>query len=225
MLDMPRTVIKGLLAAIVSLSLLYVTAGAAFAAPSLPAHAKVGRSDPAIGSTIASAPTKVTVFTLESINPKGSSLQVYGPGPDATDTLISQAKTQFSLSDSKQMSVDITPTSGHVNGVYIVFWTTVSADDGDAASGSFTFTVNPSAVGNATSTPAPSKSGVTAPGSNSGSAGTPVWVPIVAAIVALLIGLGAGLGLGRRRPAPASLGAMRTSIAQAREEEEASKRP
>ena len=219
-----RSIIKGLLATVVGLVLLCATAGAALAAPSLPAHAKVWKADPAIGSTISTAPTKVTVFTLESINPKGSSLQVYGPGPDATDTLISQGKTQFPLSDSKQMSIAIAPTSGHVNGVYIVFWQTVSADDGDAASGSFTFTVNTGAAGGVTPTPAPSQSSVSTPASAGGSTGVPVWVPIVAALVALLVGLGAGLGLGRRRPASASLSSMRASLAQAREEE-ASKRP
>jgi len=224
-----RSIIKGLLAAVVSLVLLCATAGAALAAPALPTHAKVWKADPAIGSTISTVPTKVTVFALESINPKGSSLQVYGPGPDATDTLISQGQTQFPLADSKQMSIAIAPTSGHVNGVYIVFWQTVSADDGDTASGSFTFTVNTSAAGSATPTPTPSQSNVSTPasssGASSGASGTPVWVPIVAALVALLVGLGAGLGLGRRRPASAPLSSMRASIAQAREEEEASKRP
>ena len=221
-----RSIIKGLLATVISLVLLGATAGAALAAPSLPAHAKVWKADPAIGSTLSTAPTKVTVFALESINPKGSSLQVYGPGPDATDTLISQGKTQFPLSDSKQMWIAITPTSGHVNGVYIVFWQTVSADDGDAASGSFTFTVNTNATSSVTPTPTPTQSSVSTPASTSGSTGTPVWVPIVAALVALLVGLGVGLGLGRRRPAAsASLSSMRASIAQTREEEEAGKRP
>ncbi len=225
LMNTPRSTVKGLLAALVSLGLLCVTAGVALAAPSLPVHAKIWKSDPAIGSTIASAPTKVTVFALESIKPQGSSLQVYGPGPDASDTLVSQGKTQFPLADSKQMSVEITPTSGHINGVYIVFWQTVSADDGDTASGSFTFTVNTGATSSATPTPVPSQTGVTTPASTSGSPGMPVWVPIVAGLVALLVGLGAGLGLGRRRTASASLGAMRASLAQTREEEEASKRP
>jgi methionine-rich copper-binding protein CopC len=224
-MNTPRSITKGLLATVISLALLCATAGAALAAPALPTHAKVWKADPAIGSTISSAPTKVTVFALESIDPKRSSLQVYGPGPDATDTLISQGKTQFPLADSKQMWIAIAPTSGHVNGVYIVFWQTVSADDGDAASGSFTFTVNTSAASSATPTPTPSQSSVSTPASTSGSSGTPVWVPLVAALVALLVGLGAGLGLGRRRPASASLSSMRASIAQAREEEEAGKRP
>jgi methionine-rich copper-binding protein CopC len=202
--------VKGLLAAAIGLSLLCLSTGLAFAAPSLPAHASVWKSDPAIGSTIARAPTQVTVFALESIKPQGSSLQVYGPGPDATDTLISRGNTRFPLADSKQMSIAIAPLGGHANGVYIVVWQTVSADDGDPDGGSFAFTVSGSAATPAT------------PGA---SAGIPLWVPIVAAIVALCAGLGIGIGLGRRRLATTSLGAIRASIAQAREEEEAGKRP
>jgi methionine-rich copper-binding protein CopC len=221
--------LKALLAAIIGLSLLSVTASAAFAAPArpaIPAHAKVMSADPAIGSTIAQAPTKVTVFTAEEINPDPtkSNLQVYGPGADATDTLISQGNAQIPLSNPKEMSISITPNTGHTSGVYIVFWKTVSADDGDAASGTFSFTVNPTGANSSTPTATPGKA--TTPATNTGnttSAGAPIWVPIVVGIAALLVGLGAGLGLGRRKPATSSLGAMRASIERDRSEEEAGK--
>jgi methionine-rich copper-binding protein CopC len=215
--------LKTLLAAVASLSLLCITASAVFAAPArpaLPLHAKVFKSDPAIGSTIAQAPTKVTVFALENINPDPtkSNLQVYGPSADATDTLISQGNAQVSLSNPTQMSIAITPNSGHTSGVYIVYWKTVSADDGDAASGTFSFTVNPAGA-SASSTPAATSHKVTTPVSAGGtSSGTPLWVPIVAALVALLVGLGVGLGLGRRRTPPPSLASMRASIAQERKD-------
>lgn len=214
-----RYALKTLLAALVGLGMLCMTAATAFAAPALPAHAKVWKSDPAIGSTIAQAPSKVTVFALEDINPDPaqSYLQVYGPSADATDTLISQGKSQVSLSDPKQMSVNITPNSGHANGVYVVFWRTVSADDGDAVSGTFSFTVNPNGAG--TTPPASQNNAGAQPGTgNNASTGTPLWALIVAAIVALLVGLGAGLGFGRRRK-PATIGAMRASIARDQEEE------
>lgn len=224
-----RYTLKALLAALVSLGLLCITAASAFAAQThqtLPAHAKVWKADPGIGSTIARAPTKVTVFALEGINPDPtkSNLQVYGPGADATDTLISQGNAQVSLSDSKQMSINITPNSGHTNGVYVVFWKTVSVDDGDPASGTFSFTVNPSS---ASTTPSTQPANPTTPTNSSGntSSGTPIWVPIVAALAALIVGLGAGLGFNRRKPATSSIGAMRASIAQTtKDEEEASKR-
>ena len=222
-----RYSLKALLAMVASLSLLCITASAAFAAPAQPAapfHAKVFKSDPGIGSTIAQAPTKVTVFALENINPDPtkSNLQVYGPGTDATDTLISQGNAQVALADPKQMSINITASSGHASGVYIVFWKTVSADDGDPASGTFSFTVNPNAA-SASSTPGATQSkATTSVSSNSTSPGTPIWVPIVAALVALLVGLGAGLGLGRRKPTASSVASMRASVAQDLKDEEAS---
>jgi copper resistance protein C len=225
-----RYALKAALAAMIGLGLLCVTGGLAFAAPAhlaLPAHAKVLSSDPAIGSTIAQAPTKVTVFAAENINPDPtkSNLQVYGPGVDATDTLISQGNAQVPLSNPKEMSISITPNADHTDGVYVVFWKTVSADDGDPASGSFTFTVR---ANTAAATPPPaSNQNTTAPAStnNTTASGTPIWVPIVAAIIALLVGLGAGLGLGRRKPAPSSIAAMRATIAQDSKQEETSKRP
>ena len=58
----------------------------------VPAHAKVYKAIPAIGSTITQAPTTVTVFTLENINPnpKLSNLFVYAPGGE----LISQGNAR-----------------------------------------------------------------------------------------------------------------------------------
>ncbi len=229
-----RFSLRTLLAALASLTLLCVTGGAVFAAPAQPAiafHAKVGSAEPAIGSTIAQAPTKVTVFTLEDMNPDPakSNLQVYGPSADATATLISQGNAQIPLSNPKQMSINITPVAGHTSGVYIVFWKTVSSDDGDAASGSFTFTVNPAGAG-AVSTPtvspqpaAPTNNSTGA--SSSSSTGAPIWVPIVVGLVALLAGLGAGLVLGRRKPAASSVAAMRSSLAQDLKKEETGPRP
>lgn len=188
--------------------------GQVLAAPPLPAHASVWKADPAIGSTVARAPTQVAVFALESIRPQGSSLQVYGPGPEATDTLISQGSTRFPLSDSRQMSIAIAPSSGHVSGVYIVVWQTVSADDGDPASGSFTFTIAASSPASAT----PARVAVTAPAAASTGAGPWLWVSLAAALLALCLGLGAGFGLGHRRRARASLGALRASVVQAQKE-------
>lgn len=217
----PSHVLLAGLLAITLISLAGLSAGPVFAAPALPMHASVWRSDPAIGSTIASAPTQVTVFALESIKPQGSSLQVYGPGPEGTDGLISQGATRFPLSDSRQMAIAITPLSGHLSGVYIVFWHTISADDGDPASGSFTFIVSPG--GRATSTPARGTITPSTPGG--GLLSSALWVPIGAALVALCAGLGIGFGLGRRRWPATSLGALRASIVQTRAEEEVREHP
>lgn len=223
-----RYAMKALLALTVSLGLLYIMVASAFAAsthPALPAHAKVISATPAIGSTISQAPTKVTVTTAEDMNPdpNKSNLVVYGPSADATDTLVSQGNAQIPLANPKEMSINITPDKTHPEGVYVVIWKTVSADDGDPAQGAFSFTVSSSGV-SSTPTATPSQANTPPPTSagNTSAPGMPIWVPIVAALVALLVGLGVGLGLGRRKPAP-SLATMRSSMIQDIKQEETSK--
>lgn len=226
---------KLLLATLMSLGLCCMLAGIAIAAPThvtAPTHSKVLSADPAIGSTITSAPTKVTVTVAENLNPDPikSNLFVYGPSADATSTLISQGNAQIPLSSPKEMSINITPNSGHVNGVYIVMWITVSADDGDAAAGAFSFTVNTGGVSNSTPTPSTSQAPTTPPTSTSNTTsttGTPMWVAIVAALVALIVGLGVGRFAlaGQRKPTPSSFSSLRAAASQDMEQEEANKRP
>jgi copper resistance protein C len=202
-------------AMLLSVGLLLLMAGTAAAhsaAPmhvTVPAHAKVYKAIPVIGSTVTQAPTTVTVFTLENINPnpKKSNLFVYAPGGD----LISQGNAKVSLQDPKQMSITIKPNG---NGVYIVRWITVSALDGDPDEGAFFFNVQPKAPVKAT---APTKT-TTAPTTASG---TPLWVPILVGVLALLVGLGGGFGLGRRQARPA-VSSMRRAIAEQQESADAS---
>ena len=134
---------QALFAALLSMGLLFVVAGTASA------HAKVLSATPAIGSTIAKAPTTVTVVCAENINPnpKLSNLFVYAPSGD----LISQGDAKVSLSNPKEMSIGIKASD---NGVYVVRWITVSADDGDPDQGAFVFTVKPTvaATGNTNTT-------------------------------------------------------------------------
>ena len=191
--------IRLLAATLLSLGLLFVVVGTVSAHP---AHAKVLSATPAIGSTITQAPTKVTVFTAENINPnpKLSNLFVYSPAGD----LISQGDAKVSLSNPKEMSISIKPTG---NGVYVVRWITVSAQDGDPDEGAFVFTVKPAVV----ATPSGTSHGTTTT-TTSGSSGIPLWVPILVGILALLIGLGAGLGFGRTTARPSALGTMRQRV-------------
>jgi methionine-rich copper-binding protein CopC len=213
------------LAALFSIGVLLIMAGTASAHSTvsahlvIPAHAKVNKAIPAIGSTIAQAPTSVTVFTLENINPNPtkSNLFVYSPAGD----LVSQGNSQVSLQNPREMSIKITPDPKNLNGIYVVRWITVSAQDGDPDQGAFVFTVAASAAATPTAATTTSTNQTTPPPSNTtstGSGGTPVWVPIVVGIVALLVGLGGGLGLGRRNSAPA-IGSMRRSVAQQSEEQ------
>ena len=187
---------QALFAALLSMGMLFVVAGTASA------HAKVLSATPAIGSTIVKAPTTVTVVCAENINPnpKLSNLFVYAPSGD----LISQGDARVSLSNPKEMSIGI-KASG--NGVYVVRWITVSADDGDPDQGAFVFTVKPAAATTGNTN--------TSASSTTGNSGTPLWATILIGLVALVVGLGAGLGIGRGRPKPAAstLGALRREVA------------
>src|SRR5690242_11272418 len=132
-MKMPHMLVRTLVSAFFSVGLLAVVVGVAFAAP---AHAKVLSATPGIGSTIAQAPTTITVTCAENINPnpKLSNLYVYAPSGD----LISQGDAKVPLNNPKNMSIAIKPTG---DGVYVVQWKTVSADDGDPDQGAFVFTV------------------------------------------------------------------------------------
>src|SRR5260370_39636170 len=88
-------------ALMLSMGLLYFMTGTVSAHSTIPAHAKVNKAIPAIGSTVSQAPTTVTVFTLENINPdpNKSNLFVYSPASDlirqgtATGTLTSPRRS------------------------------------------------------------------------------------------------------------------------------------
>lgn len=205
---------------IFSLALLYFSAGTVLAHSLIPAHAKVYKAIPAINSTISQAPTEITVFTLENINPdpNKSNLFVYSPAGD----LISQGNATVSLTNPREMSIAIKPDKTHLDGVYVVRWITVSAEDGDAAQGAYVFTVNTSAA--TTPTPVASTSTPSSTTTNNAAEGIPIWVPIVVGLVALFVGVGIGIWLGRRRKTP-TIGAMRKTIAEQSQEEETIKGP
>jgi copper resistance protein C len=213
-----------------SIGLLMVgTAAAHTTVRTIPAHASVLKAIPAIGSTISQAPTQVTVFTAENINPdpKVSNLFVYGSSGEATGTLISQGNATVSLTNPQEMSVTIKPDPQHTAGVYVVHWITKSALDGDPDEGAFTFTVSAAATATPAATATSTTGKATTPSaSNSSTGGTmPIWGAAILALVTLVIGLGGGFGFGRRRPAPSagSLGAIRRSVQE--EQEKATKRP
>ena len=102
------------------------------------AHSDYDRSVPAADEVILQAPQQVQVwFTQELFRREGkNSLEVYGPGQqriDLDDAAIDD-------DDRKLMTVSLPPDLA--NGVYIVRWRTLSADDGDDANGEFQFTVD-----------------------------------------------------------------------------------
>jgi hypothetical protein len=130
-------------------------------------------------------------------DPKKSNLFVYSPAGD----LISQGDAKIPLNNPKEMSVPIKATG---NGIYVVRWITVSADDGDAAEGAFTFTVNPAGNNAATGVEAKPTAAPAASSATTTQNSSPVIPAVITGIIALLVGLGAGFGFGRTRPAPAT---------------------
>lgn len=172
-------------------------AGVAFA------HASYDSSNPAAGAVLATAPTQVTVHFEQNINPAGengipSSLQVFHDTDltniyhaDQDAKLVSTGQTQFPVSDAKTMSIAMT---GDGDGIYEVYWHTISADDGEADSGVFFFGVG---TGNVLGLPTTASTPTTTT-----SSGMPIWVTILVGIVGLALGAGIAAGI-RRRSQPA----------------------
>ncbi len=184
-----RHYISALLALLLNLILLLtVASGTVFA------HAKVDSATPGIGSVISTAPTSISVHTLENIKPGAqfSNLFVYGP----SGALISQGDAKIPLSQPEVMSIAIKPEK---TGVYVVRWVTVSADDGDPDQGAFTFTVKPPVAASTSSQAQTTNTAKVAPTSNTNS--FPTLPVVITGLIALLVGLSAGFGIGRNRTA------------------------
>src|SRR5258708_39828610 len=109
--------VKLLIATLLSLGLMLVMVGMASAHTSYPAHAKVYKAIPAIGSTVSQAPTTVTVFTLENINPNPSrsNLFIYSPAGD----LISHGNAKVYLTNAREMSITINPDPAYLKRGYV----------------------------------------------------------------------------------------------------------
>jgi copper transport protein len=167
------------------------------------AHASYVSSDPAAGAVLATAPTQVTVHFAEPVNPAGangipSSLQVFlntdlknSTYSDQDATLVSTGNGQVLAADSSTMTVPMKGAAG--DGIYEVYWHTVSAADGDPDSGVFFFGVGTS-TGQGVVV-------VTRTATTTASAGFPLWATILIAVVALVLGGGIGALMRRRPPA------------------------
>jgi copper transport protein len=111
------------------------------------AHALVVRSDPPPGASLTRVPSAVTITFSEAPEPGQSYIQVI----DGSGRMVSRGTARTVADNRLQLAVPLAPL---LNGVYTVRWKTVSADDGHASTGSFTFGVGPSAYAASTG-PAP----------------------------------------------------------------------
>jgi hypothetical protein len=170
-------------------------------------HAELDTISPADKSSGPSPAEIVATFT-ENLTPTASSFTVV----DATGAVVAKGGT-VDDSDQKTMRLELQPLPA---GTYTIRWTSKSAQDGDIARGTTTFTVaaaspsptappttapseaaspSPARSASASASPAPSPSGGTGTPTSSGD----VLIPIVVALIALaLLGLWLLRGRGRR---------------------------
>lgn len=150
-------------------------------------HASYVSSDPAANAVVKTAPSVVTIHFAEPVVPASSTITIY----DAKGQVVSQA-AQADTNDLKTMTAAMT---GDGSEVYLVYWHTVSATDGDPDVGAFSFFVN--ASGSSDLAPKSGATSTTLPSSSS-AAGAPIWLTAVIALVALLVGLAGGVAWARR---------------------------
>ncbi|HEX5940231.1 MAG TPA: copper resistance protein CopC [Dehalococcoidia bacterium] len=166
------------------------------------AHAEPESADPPIGGTVAEVPTEVEVTFSQEVVRQGqdSSITVI----DAAGGNVTSAPSEVDDLDRTIIRVGLQPELP--NGVYTVQWQTVSAADGDTASGSFVFTIDatPAATATEAETPAVEEteeepSDATAEETPAAveeaddDDGVPTWV-IALGVVGIIVVVGLGVG-------------------------------
>ena len=162
---------------------LLLVATFAIGVPAAQAHADLVSSDPAGGSTVASAPAELRLSFSEAPDPSLSAVQVLTSGASPVPTGEQRVEQRTTL------VVPITDTL--TQGTYTVTWRVVSIDDGHVTSGGFAF-----GVGTAP--------GAAVPTTTASSGPTPLAVASKAALYAglmLLVAI-AVVAIGLFRDAP-----------------------
>ena len=113
----------------------------AFESP-VAAHAVPDRASPPIDGVINSSPARLEIWFTEDVDPSGLTVRVIGPDGQIAD----QQDGQVDLNDPQRQHVVMSLLPNLGSGTYVVQWHAVSNSDGDAADGSFQFTIDPSAT-------------------------------------------------------------------------------
>jgi copper resistance protein C len=151
------------------------------------AHSRLESSDPAAGSSTATAPQKVSLTFNEPVQPGFTAMTVIGPdGDDYHSGEISEV--------DGTVGVGVLPLGPA--GPYAIAYRVVSAD-GHPISGSVVFTLTTAGTGSGVKIPPPGTSPSGDASAVGGTGGAPVWPWIVGAVVVVVIGVGAALRLGR----------------------------
>lgn len=138
------------------------------------AHVEPVTTSPAAGTTVTVLPAQVTMDASEAMAAQGSSLVVV----NASGTQVNTTASAVDPANPKRMSVGL--PSGLPAGVYTVKWTTVSEEDGDAASGSWSFTYAPAqatVTATASSTPTATSAAPSTPTAGATRVATAVATP------------------------------------------------
>jgi methionine-rich copper-binding protein CopC len=132
-----------------------------FTVAGVSAHAELDRSNPEAGSTVKGSPALVEIWFTQEITEDSKIEVVDKAGKAAT---AAEAKLDLFDPDRKHLTVEMRPNLP--NGEYTVTWTSVSAEDGDAETDSFTFTIGGSGT--------PVASPVASPVGSPAATGTPM---------------------------------------------------
>ncbi len=99
------------------------------------AHAILLRSDPPHDAVLTSSPDQVRMWFSEDLSAGFSTASVVS----SSNRRVDANNAHISSSDTKEMDVSLQPALSP--GVYVVLWTTQSADDGHVLRGSFIFNI------------------------------------------------------------------------------------
>jgi len=134
---------------------------------SVAAHSELVKSEPEAGASLENSPAQVTTWFSEELDSEMSSMRVF----DAQNNQVDNGDGSVDLNDLDHLSmvVSLPPLPA---GTYRVHWTSVSAEDGDAEEGEFTFNVTVGAASGETSSP-------------SGNSSL-IWVISIAAVLIVL---------------------------------------
>ncbi len=125
---------KGLLALAIGLAVALASLGTALA------HANLVRSDPAIGASLAAAPTRVQLWFSEEVEPSFSQATVL----DSNRQRVDLGDSHVAPDDPRSLIVGVRP--GLRSGIYVVAWTTQSKVDGHVVRGTVPFGIGTSVV-------------------------------------------------------------------------------
>lgn len=99
------------------------------------AHAHLDHAEPAVGSTVATAPQELRIWFTEALEPAFSTITV----SDEAGHAVNKGKAMLDAKDAKLLEVPLGPLPP---GTYHVKWRVVSVDT-HPTQGDFSFTVKP----------------------------------------------------------------------------------